>query len=185
MSTSLASVYERLNEAIKGGATAEAAVAATMRGLNERALKLLVKEYLLGFAESIERNRERSVRRDATVKPKPQRAPVSAELREQWAAEDAASDQRFRDRLASLVSDYTQAIKVEWTAELMATTFGLPDGRRTTWADATVEDHTAHITMMGGQVRGMVEDIAMHEHAISTITAAGAATLAEAVGVLA
>lgn len=58
-------------------------------------------------------------------------------------------------------------------------TFVLGDGRRVSWAHATVEEHRQRIEFLQVHVRGVMDTIARHEEAIEAIVAAGVSCLAE------
>lgn len=70
-------------------------------------------------------------------------------------------------------------LRLEVTAELLATSFALGDGRMVTWGEATIDDHTARLRVLGGNVLGNLETMALHEQAIDLLRDRHVARLAE------
>lgn len=83
-------------------------------------------------------------------------------------------------KMTAITEDYARHLRMEWTAELLATGFPLPDGTRTTWGQATIEQHQARVAMFEGQALNAVEGAARHRKAIHALQATGARCLAEA-----
>jgi hypothetical protein len=77
------------------------------------------------------------------------------------------------------VDAYAEQLRMEWTAELLATPFALPDGSRTTWGAATVGQHRERVAMFEGQAHTAIEGAARHVVAILELEAAGASCLAD------
>lgn len=86
----------------------------------------------------------------------------------------AASIKRFEDEL-----------RIEWTAELLASDFAMADGTRITWGDATVEQHQERAAMFQRNAVANAEGAARHLKAVEALESAGAQTLGEMVGVAA
>lgn len=99
--------------------------------------------------------------------------------------ESEKRQQEIQDRLMSsiqkTVSDFTTAIKLEWTKELLSSTFALPDGTQVTWGSATVEQHEARIAMFEKQAGAAIENAARHRKAIQDIQNMKCNTLEELV----
>lgn len=105
---------------------------------------------------------------------------------ERYAREDREAKEAW-DRIMKGVQDDIEdkAIKlaeqmvVEWTADLLASTFALRDGTRVTWADATQQQHRDRIEMLVKQAAGTVETAALHEKALREIAEAGVKRLGD------
>ena len=176
-------IHERLSEAVERGWTPERTARSVLRSVDGPTLELLAHEYLVAATEHIVRQREATVRQQAiSPAPRKQRRSTTSE-----ATRERDRMDRFDGAVRAvtkIVDDYMSEMKVTWTAELLASTFSNGE-RRVSWADATVDDHNAHIEMMSRQVAGFVENLAMHRAAIDEITAAGVDTLGQTVGVAA
>lgn len=62
---------------------------------------------------------------------------------------------------------------------LLSDTFPLPDGRRVTWGEATVDDHEERAAMLLDHIATVEVTVARHEAAIALIQDAGVSCLAE------
>jgi hypothetical protein len=82
-------------------------------------------------------------------------------------------------QMTAATEAYARHLRMEWTAELLATGFPLPDGTRTTWGAATVDQHRARVAMFEGQAVAAVESAARHRKAIDALHSSGASCLAE------
>lgn len=80
---------------------------------------------------------------------------------------------------------YTEEMRIQWTAELLDTSFALRDGTETTWGDATIEQHEARRQMFLDNAHANMEGAARHEIAVRELREAGVTTLREMVGVAA
>ena len=80
-----------------------------------------------------------------------------------------------------LMKDLADNLHMEWTEELLASGFALPDGQVVTWGDATVAQHTQRAAMFQANVQANVEGAARHIHAITVLSEAGASCLRELV----
>lgn len=90
--------------------------------------------------------------------------------------------ERTRRRMDAFVEEIAAEVRLEVTAELLATHFALGDGTRVTWGSATVEQHRQRIEMLAAMASGTVETAARHQSAIAMLEAAGAASLADLTG---
>lgn len=91
-------------------------------------------------------------------------------------ADCAESTQRLRDidrkhfgRMRQIVDDYKNDIRMEWTRELLDTSFALGDGTTVTWGDATPQQHQARIDMLAKIADGTLQTAARHQAAIEAI----------------
>jgi hypothetical protein len=81
--------------------------------------------------------------------------------------------------LARILDDYAAALRVDWTAELLASEFAMPDGTRTTWGEATITQHRERVAMFTVNAQANIEGAARHQRAIDELTTSGAATLGD------
>jgi hypothetical protein len=95
----------------------------------------------------------------------------------EYAEERDAIRERHWARMHQLVSDFAMDLRLQWTAELLASEFALPDGSAVTWGDATVEQHEARREMFAANAVANVEGAARHKAAITALTSADAKCL--------
>lgn len=76
-------------------------------------------------------------------------------------------------RMARFVDDYAREIRLEFTAELLASEFALGDGRRVTWGSATVGEHEQRIALLTANATANAEAAARHRSAVSTLQFTG------------
>lgn len=69
-------------------------------------------------------------------------------------------------------------IIVEWTFELLETEIAMPDGTRTTWGNATLDQHEIRRTMLADSAMANMEAAARHANAIEQLKSSGASNLA-------
>jgi hypothetical protein len=91
---------------------------------------------------------------------------------------DAVQDRFWKD-MSTSIERFQAEIKMEWTTELLASRFALPDGTQTTWGAATVEQHEARRGMFAANVLANAEGAIRHDQAIAALRESGASTLAE------
>lgn len=101
-----------------------------------------------------------------------------------WEQRDEA-DREFRANMQATVDAFLSKQRVRWTAELLASTFALPDGTLVPWGDATVEQHEARRAMFLGNAQANLEGASRHEQAIRDLTTAGVETLRDLAAVAA
>lgn len=87
--------------------------------------------------------------------------------------------QDIQDDIENKAIGLAEEMVVQWTADLLASTFALSDGTRVTWADATQQQHRDRIEMLVKQAAGTVETAALHEKALKEIAQAGVKRLGE------
>lgn len=96
---------------------------------------------------------------------------------------DPAERRRRYPTLTEAIDDFRTEIRselrLELTAELMATTFALHDGHRTSWGQATVDQHRERAMALASQGFGTLRTAALHEAAIELIEGASAQCLSE------
>lgn len=90
---------------------------------------------------------------------------------------DALSDAVFSAKLRAIAADYREQCRMEWTAELLASTFALGDGTQIAWGDATIEHHQQRVDMFMANATANIEGAARHEEAIAALSASGAIRL--------
>jgi hypothetical protein len=111
--------------------------------------------------------------------------PACERTRASLVEDDAArreGDRKLFARISSIVDDFAANLRIEWTAELLATSFAIDNsGETVTWAAATVEQHERRIAMLEANVAGNIEAAARHRKAVVDIGALRCRTLGEAV----
>lgn len=73
--------------------------------------------------------------------------------------------------------DLKSVWRMEWTAELLDSTFALADGSRVTWGDATADQHRERVDMFRRNALANLEGAARHEQAIDALMESGAKSL--------
>lgn len=101
---------------------------------------------------------------------------AEAERRNKWGQERNA---RYKAELDKIMADWKHSIRLEVTEELLGSDFALGDGRRVTWAEATVADHEQRVAMLETSAVGTLETAARHRAAIEMLRRHGVKTLAE------
>jgi hypothetical protein len=85
--------------------------------------------------------------------------------------------------LAKITKTYEEAVKAElrvaWTAELLSAGIAMPDGTRTTWGDATLEQHRARHDMLAHSAQTNMENAARHALAMDLLEKTGSTNLNE------
>lgn len=112
----------------------------------------------------------------------PARSVEDQEAAEQFAAARRAAAEAARqeqERHEAFVARIKSEARMEWTAELLASTFAVGDGTRVTWADATVNQHEQRIALLARGIGGSIDTMKRHEAAVADILAAAAHTLGE------
>lgn len=92
-------------------------------------------------------------------------------------ADEQESDAQFNTELKALIGRYAENLRMEWTQELLDTSFALGDGRHVTWGDATREDHLERIALFERNAVANLEGAARHKAAIRDLDATGAVSL--------
>ena len=82
------------------------------------------------------------------------------------------------DKIGEIIADTTARMRMEWTNELLAQSFRMPDGTKVTWGSATVEQHQERLEMLQRNAKANIEAAARHNKAIVDITHCGVDTLA-------
>jgi hypothetical protein len=93
------------------------------------------------------------------------------------AAQDAAIQARYVRTLTDVMHRYTEEMRLEWTQELLDSTFVGADGELITWGDASADDHRARVEMFMRNAEANMEGAARHTKALHALEATGAATL--------
>ena len=95
---------------------------------------------------------------------------------------DGVSGRRYEvmaEKTAVLIDEYSARIRVEFTAELLASEFALGDGRRITWGEASIGDHEQRIALLTRNATANAEAAARHCNAVSTLKMANVDRLAD------
>lgn len=84
------------------------------------------------------------------------------------------------EMVSTAISNYTREIKLEWTRELLQSTFTLEDGSRVTWGGATEAMHRERAAMFSGLAEINAQGAERHREAIREIRRLGVACLNDA-----
>lgn len=87
-------------------------------------------------------------------------------------------DRKLFAGIGRILDEYRATLHAEWTADLLASTFALGDGRTVTWGEATIADHATRIDLLTKMAAGTLETAALHQKAIDELTATGLPSLA-------
>lgn len=136
---------------------------------------------------------ERSVERSGTFAETPSGRVASERTQQETSAfeemiarrreEEEAGRRRFWQTITDATARYAEALKMEWTRELLDSGFALPDGTTVLWGDATVEQHMERREMFMRNAVANAEGAARHDQAIRELSEAGVTTLREMVSV--
>lgn len=162
---------------------------ADLREVAIRALVVEVESVRRRWAYDIERA---AVRPASSPAPTTQRGRREANRqdRERWLAKHPEEAARFQaetdaitERFAASMREHVEAfatqVRLELTAELLASEFAVGDGRRVTWGEASMADHQSRANMLSRNAASISETAAAHLAAVRMIEERGAATLAE------
>ena len=94
----------------------------------------------------------------------------------------ASTVQQVARRLAPVLTAWRDHLHVEWTEELLHTSFSLGDGRIVTWGAATVLDHQERVALFLEKGSICLDGAAKHEAAIQVIQASAGSCLRDVVG---
>jgi len=104
------------------------------------------------------------------------------EARERYRQERQAGLMKI---LKETVDTYADALRIEWTKELLNAPISSRDGQsRTTWGEATLPQHEERYEMFSAQAIGNAEGAARHRKAIDLLRETSAENLYEATGQL-
>jgi len=180
------------------GSVLTEAPASAVRELAQSKLAELIRARLRSGTLAAERAAERAPRPPRSPWLEKRIAELNADLpplptpeeRRQRAAEREAERvagherrmQEINDQLQAAIAGYKAALRMEWTAELLNSTIALPDGTRTTWGAATVEQLKARAAMLVAHAAGTAESAARVLCAVDELEAAGVDCLNDLVG---
>lgn len=88
----------------------------------------------------------------------------------------------LQSRMAEIFDGFRRQVRMEWTRDLLATTFALRDGAVVSWGEATVSQHEERAGMYAEQALSGLEGMAAHSQALDELKAAGVRTLNELTG---
>lgn len=83
------------------------------------------------------------------------------------------------DVVTLAIAQYTAAIKMQWTADLLKSTFSLEGGAQVSWGEATAAQHRERLAMFSSQAELNLNGAARHSAAIAELAATGATCLNE------
>jgi hypothetical protein len=108
-----------------------------------------------------------------------QRGRTSERNREQYAKVRADVKVRYRAKVRAVTEQMRDELRREWSAELLAGKFSLPDGVQVSWADATAAQHELRADQLEGLAAGDLLTASIHRQAIADIRSAGVGSLGE------
>lgn len=155
-------------------------------------VEFLAVEFIVSEVQRAQRMTTLAAERSAEVNTTAQHAERTAEQAALWKKIEEDDERAYWLRQESLnaniqraVERYTEEMKMQWTLELLDSTFALRDGTPVAWGDATVEQHRERWQMFKDNARANVEGAARHKAALRDLEASGAATLREMAGAIA
>ena len=159
-----------------------------VRAAPGRLVAALAVEYLVAAVSDAQRSATLEAERAATKRRRAGGIPrAGTKERYEWEAstpegqEYAAAEERrfhaFVAEMAQATDRFVEAMRVEWTNELLDSSFALRDGSMVTWGDATVEQHEERRQMFVRNAAANVEGAARHEIALRELRASGAPSL--------
>lgn len=156
-------------------------------------LRRLAAEYLVDALARARRSQALDVERESAVTPErmPRKGTRARAEWEQTAEGRAWVQQEESDWLRSVqmvhgvvqhaLSRYVEDLRIQWTADLLDSTFSLSDGTMATWGEATVEQHEARRQMFLSNAHANLEGAARHELAVRELRESGAINLRDMV----
>ena len=97
----------------------------------------------------------------------------------------AEREVQFWSTLRGYVDRYTDELKMEWTEELLSSTFALADGSLVSWGSATVDQHEARRDLLLANASGNLSSAARHEAALRLLAERHAQCLDDAMAIAA
>lgn len=101
---------------------------------------------------------------------------------EQCVKDQIRADQMMMGVIGNALNRYAEDLRIQWTAELLDSTFTLADGTPVAWGEATVEQHAERRQMFLNNAHANMEGAARHEVALRELQASGKPTLRDMVG---
>jgi len=167
---------------VRGYAAAQAPVS----GASPGPVRRTATEYLIERATALLRARtleaeraasEEAQRRWNEERNRPENVQARREQQERadeeyWRAREEIEG-RFTTAILQTLGRFAQELEMEWTRELLESTFAPQDGTRVNWDDATVEQHRERVEIFKGNAILNSEGAARHLKAIEAGQAAG------------
>lgn len=172
----------------RSGWVVDAIARTLVASLPEQEIRLFAEAYVRDEVDQWRRHEARRVEEAAECEEATVRTQILSQAELEWRRQRAVeraereerrleSDARLYRKLAELVKEHDDQIRLEVTTELLNSVFALGDGTRVTWGDATVEQHQQRIDLLTGMAAGTLETAARHHAAISMLEEAGATCL--------
>jgi len=109
-----------------------------------------------------------------------QRSRQTVRAREAYVSERDKITARLRAKASLIVSEMAEHLHAEWTADLLASSFALPNGGGTvTFAEATSQQHAVRADYLSDLAAGDMRTAALHRRAMQDIAAASVGSLGE------
>ncbi len=157
--------------------------------LRRSQLNVMASMWLAEEVKAVRRARTQQVERAAEVeRPSTRVSRLTPEGEQHFKTLAAQEEQRARESDARFHATIQRAMntlaaqwKMEWTDELLASGFSLPDGEVVTWGEATIEQHEQRAAMFEMNAEANAKGAVRHRHAINVLHEAGATCLREVV----
>ena len=101
-------------------------------------------------------------------------------FRADWEPDYPRPEWTMNGEINEMLADHADSVRLEVTEELLRSEFGLGDGTRTTWGEATIAQHQQRADLLVKGAAGTLETASRHREAIRMIRERGATCLREA-----
>lgn len=179
----MTSLYE-FTGPIHGDEPADQLATRAIGVMNQQQRKDVLFLLLVAWVKDVQRDEARRIERASAYEYKRDQRRENRQWRKRMddLRENHPDEYRYRYTFAGVteqIEEMRRDIKLEVTAELLASSFALGDGRVVTWGEATAEDHRQRAKLLGQNVIGNLTTMLLHEQAAEMIETAGAHTLGQ------
>jgi hypothetical protein len=178
------SLYQLVEHPIPMDKPAEDLAARALRQMNGEEKQDMLLQLVTEWVSGRQREETRRIERQAIYESQRD----DRRERRQWRKrlddlrENDPDEYRRRYTFAGVteqLEEMRRDIKLEVTAELLASSFAVGDGRTVTWGEATADDHRERAVLLGKNVIGNLTTMLLHEQAAEMIESAGVASLGQ------
>jgi ATPase subunit of ABC transporter with duplicated ATPase domains len=179
----MTSLYE-FTGPVRGDESADQIAIRAIRAMSQQKRKDILFLLVVEWVREVQREEARRIERQSAYEYKRGQRRENRQWRKRIddLRENHPDEYRRRYTFAGVteqIEEMRRDIKLEVTAELLASSFALGDGRVVTWGEATAEDHRQRAKLLGQNVIGNLTTMLLHEQAAEMIEAAGAPTLGQ------
>lgn len=93
---------------------------------------------------------------------------VCVDTRDAWLLKEV----QLLNSIQDATNVFADGLEMDWTHELLESTFALGDGQVVSWGEATIEQHQQRIDMLTSMTKGTLETAGKHQAAINELTVA-------------